>query len=58
MLPQKYEFYKYALPLKNWVDWITTWQEKNVTTSKIFILRRSAQKLKNIFSPYDYLPQL
>ena len=46
MLHQKHESYKYVLPLKNWVDWITTRQEKNVTTSKMYILRRSAQKLK------------
>ena len=39
--------YKYVLPLKNWVDWTTTTREKNVTTSKIYILGRSAQKLKN-----------
>ena len=55
MLHQKHESYKYVLPLKNWVDWITTRQEKNVTTSKMYILRRSAQKLKKktYFSPYD-----
>ena len=39
----------YVLPLKNWVDWINTRQEKNVATSKMYILRRSAQKSKNIF---------
>ena len=30
----KCEFY--VLPLKNWVDWITSRQEKNGTTSKIY----------------------
>ena len=43
--------YKCVLSLKNWVDWITTRQEKNVTTSKMYILRKSAQKFKNIFFP-------
>ena len=46
VLHQKYESYKYALPLKNWVDWINTRQQKNVTNSKMYILRRSAQNLK------------
>ena len=49
MLHQKYESYKYVLALKNWVDLITTRQEKNFTTSKMYILRRIAQKLKSIF---------
>ena len=48
MLHQKDESYNYVLPLKNRVDWINTRQEKNVTTSKMYIYRRSAQKLKNI----------
>ena len=39
--------YKYVLPLKNWADWTITRQEKNVLTSKIYILARSAQKFKN-----------
>ena len=46
MLHQKRESYKYVLPLKNWADWITTRREKNVTTSKMYILIRSVQKLK------------
>ena len=46
--------YKYVLPLKNWVYWITTRQEKYITTAKMYIFRRSAQKLKNIFSPHGY----
>ena len=56
MLPQKYESYKYVLPRKNWVDWITTRQEKKVITSKMYILR-SAQKLKNTFFPL-WLPSI
>ena len=40
------ESYKYALPLKDWDDWTTTGREKNVTTSKMYILARSAPKLK------------
>ena len=47
MLHQKRESYKYVLPLKNWVDLTTTRQEKNVTSSNMYILGRSAQKLKN-----------
>ena len=34
ILDQKHESFKYVLPLKNWVNWITTRQEKNGTTSK------------------------
>ena len=47
MLHQKRGSYKYVLPLKNWVDWTTTRLEKNITTSKMYIFRRSAQKLKS-----------
>ena len=51
MVHQKQKFYKHVLPLKNWVDWMTTRQEKNITSLKMYILRRSVQKfLKNIFS--------
>ena len=57
MLDQRHKSYKYVLPLKNWVDWITTRQEKNVASSKIYILRRNAQKLKNIFFPL-WLPSI
>ena len=45
MLHQKHESYKYVLPLKNWFHWIITRQEKNVTTAKMYILRKSALKL-------------
>ena len=31
--------------------WITTRQEKNVTISKMYILRKSSRKLKKIFFP-------
>ena len=43
--------YKNVLPLKNWVGWNITRQEKNATTSKIYILRRSSQKLKKHIFP-------
>ena len=46
MLHQKRGTYNYVLLLKNWVDWTITRREKNVTTSKMYILGRSAQKLK------------
>ena len=39
MLHQKHESYKYVLPPKNWVEWITTRHEKHFTTSKMYILR-------------------
>ena len=52
MLHQKHESYKYLLPLKNWVDSVTNKQEKNVTISKNYILRKSALKLKKtLFFP-------
>ena len=57
MLHQKDESHKHVLPLKNWADWISTRQDKNVATSKRYILRRSAQKLKNIF-PSLWLPSI
>ena len=39
---------KYVLPLKNWIDWIISRQEKNITTSKLKHLRKGARKLKTI----------
>ena len=57
MLHQKRESHKHVLPLKNWADWTTTRQEKNVTTSKIYVLGRSTQKLKNTFFPL-WLPSM
>ena len=52
MFNQKHESCKYVLPRQNCVDWITTGQEKNVTTSKMYILKKSAPKFKKhiIFS--------
>ena len=60
MLHQKRGSYEYVLPLKNWVDWTTTRWEKNVATWKIYILGRSAQKLKKLIFPpmttfYDFV---
>ena len=41
---------------KNWIYWINTRHEKNVTTSKMYILKKSAKKVKRYcFSPYNYL---
>ena len=49
MLYQKRGSCKSVLPLKNWIDWITTRPEKNITTSKMYILRRrSVLNLKDI----------
>ena len=52
MLHQKHESYKYVLPLKNCVDSLTIRQEKNVKTSKMYILRKSAPKLKKQMFPF------
>ena len=49
MLHQKRGTYKYVVPLKNWVDWRTTRQEKYITSSKMHILGRSTQILKTTF---------
>ena len=59
ILHQKRESYKYELPLKNWADWTTTRREKDITTSKMYILARSAPKLKKHIFPlmttlYDF----
>ena len=48
MLPQKNEFYKYVLPLKNWVYWITTRREKNVTASRMYVFVKNCLKVKNM----------
>ena len=51
--------YKYILTLKNWVDWITTKREKMSETQKWYILRRSAQKLKNMYIFFSlWLPSI
>ena len=34
MLHQKHESYRHALPVKNWVDWISTRGEKMLQTQK------------------------
>ena len=47
MLHQKHESQTAVIPEKHWVDWISTRWEKNVTTSKMNILRERTQKLKN-----------
>ena len=36
------------LPLKNFADWINARREQNVTTSKMYILRKKARKLKSM----------
>ena len=38
--------YKYVLTLKNWVDWITTRREKNVT-KKVLYLGKKCPEIKN-----------
>ena len=38
--------YKYVLTLKNWVDWITTRREKNVT-QKVLYLEKKCPEIKN-----------
>ena len=45
--------YKYLLTLKNWVDWITTRQEKNVTNTKMVHFEKKCPEIKknNIFFP-------
>ena len=48
MLPQKNEFYKYVLPLKNSVYWITTRREKNVTASRLYIFVKNFLKVENM----------
>ena len=41
ILHQSRESYRYALPLKNRVDWISTRKEEHVTTSKLYTLKKS-----------------
>ena len=51
--------YKYVLTLKNWVDWITTRREKNVTNTKMVHFEKKCPEIKIYiyisFPPYDYL---
>ena len=46
MLHQKHESYKNAPPLKNWVDWITTRREKNVTNTKMVHFEKKCPEIK------------
>ena len=48
MLHQKDESYKYALPLKKWVDWISMRREKNITISNMYFLRERTWKIEKI----------
>ena len=52
-------FDKYILTLQNWVDWITTRQEKNVTNTKMVHFEKNCPEIKNIyiFSPL-WLPSI
>ena len=52
--------YKYVLTLENWVDWITTRQEKNVTNTKMVYFEKTCPEIffkKNIFFPL-WLPSV
>ena len=54
MLHQKHESYKYVnMYWHGKIEFIeiSTRQEKNATTAKMYIFIRSVQKLKNIFFP-------
>ena len=47
--------YKYILTLKKWVDWITTWREKNVTNTKMVHFEKKCPEIENMyFSPFEY----
>ena len=43
--------YKYVVPLKNWVDWITTRREKISQSQKCTLWKKSTPKLKHIIFP-------
>ena len=43
---QKHESYKYGMPLKNWVDWITTRREKNVANTKMVHFEKKCPEIK------------
>ena len=51
MLHQKHNSYEYVLQLKTGVDWISIREEKYVTNSKMYILRRNAHKIKKHIFP-------
>ena len=50
MLHQKHESYSYVLPLRNWVDWISTRRDK-VSSPQRFTFWET-QKLTNIAISY------
>ena len=59
MLYQKHKSYKYVLPLKNWVDWITTRQGKISQSQKCLRnFEKKCPKIKKHISPYDWLPSI
>ena len=51
--------YKYVLTLKNWVDWITTRQEKNVTNTEMVYFEKKCPEIvfKKTFFPL-WLPSI
>ena len=52
MLHQKHKSYKFVLPLKNWVDWITTRQEEKCHNLKNVYFEKKCLKIflkKHIF---------
>ena len=50
MLHQKHESCKYILSLKNFVDWITTRREKNLSNTKMVHFEKKCPEItKNIF---------
>ena len=50
--------YKYVVTLKNWVDWITTRREKNVTNTKMVHFEKKCPEIKKyIFFPL-WLPSI
>ena len=46
MLYEKHESYKYVLPLKIWVDWLTTRQEKKYHNLKNVHFEKKCPKIK------------
>ena len=52
MLHQEQDPCRFQLPRKKWVDLISrpTKQEKRLQLQKIYILRKRAQKYKNIYT--------
>ena len=54
MLHQKHKSYKYVLSLKNWVDWITTNLEKDLTTQKCTFEKKCPKIKKNMTAFYKF----